>query len=128
MKPLFDFLVKLFILSVILWTVILFGPVSGNIQLPAVFLAWILVFVNTIGGYLLFEYAFEKESAVFTRVVFGGVVVRLLILMFAVAVVMIRKMVDIDQFVFSLFAFYCSYVILEILGYQKKNKQKKNAA
>ncbi|NTV98917.1 MAG: hypothetical protein HGA70_07125 [Chlorobiaceae bacterium] len=128
MKPLFDFLVKLCILSVILWAVILFGPVSGNIQIPAVFLAWMLVFVNTVVGYLLFEYAFEKESAVFTKIVFGGVAVRLLILMLAVAVVLLRKMVNIDQFVFSLFAFYCSYVILEILGYQKKNKQKKNAA
>jgi hypothetical protein len=128
MKPLFDFLVKLCILSVILWAVILFGPVSGNIQLPAVFLAWILVAANTVGGYLLFEYAFEKDSAVFTKVVFGGVAVRLLILMIAVAVVLVGKMVDNNQFVFSLFAFYCSYVILEILGYQKKNKLKKNAA
>ncbi|NTW55507.1 MAG: hypothetical protein HGB20_00490 [Chlorobiaceae bacterium] len=128
MKPLFDFLVKLCILSVILWVVILYGPVSGVIQLPAVLSAWVLVFVNTVAGYLLFEYAFEKESAVFTKFVFGGLVVRLLILMLAVAVVIIRKMVDTDQFVFSLFAFYCSYVILEILGYQKKNKQKKKAA
>ncbi len=128
MKPLFDFLVKLCILSVILWVVILYGPVSGVIQLPAVLSAWVLVFVNTVAGYLLFEYAFEKESAVFTKFVFGGLVVRLLILMLAVAVVIVRKMVDTDQFVFSLFAFYCSYVILEILGYQKKNKQKKKAA
>jgi hypothetical protein len=128
MKPLFDFFIKLCILSLILWAVILFGPVSDTIQIPAVFLAWILVFVNTVIGYLLFEYAFEKESAVFTKIVFGGVAARLLVLMLAVAVVLFRKMVDIDQFVFSLFAFYCSYVILEILGYQKKNKQKKNAA
>ena len=128
MNPLFDFLVKLCILSVILWVVILYGPVSGVIQLPAVLSAWVLVFVNTVAGYLLFEYAFEKESAVFTKFVFGGLVVRLLILMLAVAVVIVRKMVDTDQFVFSLFAFYCSYVILEILGYQKKNKQKKKAA
>lgn len=128
MKPLFDFLLKLCILSVILWAVILFGPVSGSIQLPAVFLAWAMVAVNTLAGYLLFEYAFEKDSAVFTKVVFGGLAVRLLILMLAAAVVLVRKVVDIDQFVFSLFAFYCSYVILEILGYQKKNKQKKKAA
>ncbi|TLU88569.1 MAG: hypothetical protein FDX30_00640 [Chlorobium sp.] len=128
MKPLFDFLLKLCILSVILWGVILFGLGSGNVHYSAVFLAWIMVVINAVVGYLLFEYAFEKESSLFTKVVFGGLVIRMLILMTAVAVVLIGKMVDTNDFIYSLFAFYCIYVIVEILGYQKKNKQKKNAA
>lgn len=128
MKPLFDFLLKLCILSGILWGVILFGPVSGSVHYSAVFLSWVMVVINAVAGYLLFEYAFEKESSVFTKVVFGGLVVRMLILMMAVAVVLVGKIVDTNDFVYSLFAFYCIYVIIEILGYQKKNKQKKNAA
>ncbi len=44
-----------------------------------------------------------------------------------VAVIIIRNLVVINDFVFSFFAFYCIYVIVEILGYQKKNKQKETA-
>jgi len=46
-------------------------------------------------------------------------------LMVLVAVVIIRNFAVVNDFVFSFFAFYCIYVIVEILGYQKKNKQKK---
>jgi len=128
MKPLFEFFIKLCILSVILWAVVFFALDSGATDRYSVFLAWIMVVTNTVAGYLLFEYALDKESVVFTKVVFGGLMVRLLLLMVLIAVVLIRQLAVINDFVFSFFAFYCIYVIVEILGYQKKNKQKKNTA
>ena len=128
MKPLFDFFIKLCILSVVLWVVIYTGLRPGSFDLHSVFVAWIMVIVNAVTGYLLFEYAVDKESAVFTKVVFGGLTVRMLVLMLLIAVVIIRGMVVVNDFVLSFFAFYCIYVIVEILGYQKKNKQKKNTA
>ncbi len=128
MKPLFDFLIKLCILSVILWAVIYWGIAPGSIDLQAVFLAWVMVVVNALAGYLLFDYALERESIVFTRVVFGGLVIRLFLLMVLVALIIARDLVAVYDFVLSFFAFYCIYVIVEILGYQKKNKQKKNVA
>ncbi|MBM3163472.1 MAG: hypothetical protein FJZ79_09235 [Chlorobi bacterium] len=128
MKPIFDFLIKLCILSVVLWAVILLGLAPGSVDLHAVFFAWAMVVANALGGYLLFEYAFDRESSVFTKVVFGGLAARLLLLMILVAVVMALKLVAVYDFVLSFFAFYCIYVIVEILGYQKKNKQKKNVA
>lgn len=128
MKPLFDFLIKLCILSVILWAVIYWGIAPGSIDLHAVFLAWIMVVVNALAGYMLFEYAFDRESIVFTKVVFGGLALRLLLLMALVALIIARDFVAVYDFVLSFFAFYCIYVIVEILGYQKKNKQKKNVA
>ncbi len=128
MKPLFEFFIKLCILSVILWGIIfsVLGP--GSADLYSVFLSWIMVVSNTAVGYLLFEYALDKESAVFTKVVFGGLIVRMLLMMVIIAVVIFRHLAVINDFVFSFFAFYCIYVIVEILGYQKKNKQKKNIA
>ncbi|TLU87405.1 MAG: hypothetical protein FDX21_00765 [Chlorobium sp.] len=128
MKPLFEFFIKLCILSVILWGIIftVLGP--GSADLYSVFLAWIMVVSNTAVGYLLFEYALDKESALFTKVVFGGLIVRMLLMMVIIAVVIFRHLAVINDFVFSFFAFYCIYVIVEILGYQKKNKQKKNIA
>ncbi|MFZ4523990.1 MAG: hypothetical protein ACOYOE_00200 [Chlorobium sp.] len=128
MKPLFEFFIKLCILSVILWAIVFFGLDPGATDLHSVFLAWIMVVSNTVIGYLLFEYALDKESQVFTKVVFGGLMVRLLLLMVLIAVVLVRQLAVINDFVFSFFAFYCIYVIIEILGYQKKNKQKKNTA
>ncbi len=128
MKPLFEFFVKLCILSFVLWGVIFSVLGTGTIDLHSIFLAWIMVVANTIAGYLLFDYAFDKESAVFTKFVFGGLTARLLFLMVLVAIIIIINLAVINDFVFSFFAFYCIYVIVEILGYQKKNKQKKNTA
>ena len=128
MKPLFDFLLKMFILTVILWGVTLWGSGQYTIDLYAVFTAWFMVALNTLIGYLLFEYAFEKEQAVFTKVVFGGLVVRLLVLMVLVAVIIVQQFFTVSDFILSFFAFYCIYVIIEILGYQNRNKQKKKVA
>jgi hypothetical protein len=128
MKPLFDFLIKILILSVILWGVIFWSATEYNIDLGSVFVAWILIAANSLIGYLLFERAFDKSQAEYTKVVFGGLVVRLLVLMVLVAFVILQSLVVINDFVVSFFAFYCIYVIVEILGYQKKNKQKKRVA
>lgn len=125
MKPLFDFLVKLCILSVILWGVIYWGGASYPIDMPSVFAAWVMVALNTLVGYLLFEYAFDKESKIFTLVVFGGVTLRLLVIMALVLVINLLHMVKSIDFVVSFISFYCIYLVLEVLGYQKKNQQKK---
>jgi len=128
MKPLFDFLLKLCILSVILWGVTFWSVGQYGIDIGAVFTAWIMVVINSLAGYLLFEYAYDKDQPTFTKLVFGGVTLRLLVLMVLVAVIIVQRLVAVDDFVISFFAFYCIYMILEILGYQKKNKQKKKVA
>jgi hypothetical protein len=128
MKPLFDFLVKLCILSVILWGVIYWAYRGYPFDLASVFTAWLMVVLNALAGYLLFEYAFEKESAVFTTVVFGGVALRLLVMMAIVLVVNLLDLVATLDFVISFIAFYCIHLIVEILGYQKKNQLKNNVA
>ncbi|MCE1272985.1 MAG: hypothetical protein HGB01_07935 [Chlorobiaceae bacterium] len=128
MKPLFDFLVKLFILSVILWGVIYWGYSRYPFDMPSVFIAWVMVALNALVGYLLFEYAFDKESKIFTLVVFGGVTLRLLVIMALVLVINVLHMVKSIDFVVSFISFYCIYLVVEILGYQKKNQLKKNAA
>ncbi len=128
MKPLFEFFIKLCILSVILWGVLYFPLEAGRVDFWALFLAWTMVVLNTIAGYLLFDYAIDKDSSSFTKVVFGGLAVRMLLMMALIAVVILKDLAVVNDFVFSFFAFYCIYVIVEILGYQKKNKQKKNTA
>jgi len=128
MKPLFDFLIKILILSVVLWGVIFWGAAEYGFDIGAVFAAWIMIAANSLVGYLLFEYAFDKSQSDFTKVVLGGLGLRLLVLMAFVAFFIVRDLVAINEFVVSFFAFYCIYVIVEILGYQKRNKQKKRVA
>lgn len=128
MKPLFDFLIKLFILSVILWGFIYWGASKYSFDMGSVFIAWIMIALNSLIGYLLFEYAFEKESKVFTLVVFGGVALRLLVIMALVLVINLLGMVESIDFVVSFISFYCIYLVVEVLAYQKKNQMKKNAA
>ncbi|NTW68454.1 MAG: hypothetical protein HGB23_01230 [Chlorobiaceae bacterium] len=128
MKPLFDFILKLCILTIVLWGMIYTLLDPGSVDYRSIFIAWSMVFVNTLAGYLIFEYAFARESQVFTIAVFGGLTVRLLLLMVLVFVIIFRDLAVVNDFVVSLFAFYCIYLIVEILGYQKKNKQKKNTA
>jgi hypothetical protein len=128
MKPLFDFLIKLCILSVVLWGFILSTLGPAGFDFRSVFIAWIMVVLNTLAGYLIFEYAFDKPSQVFTIAVFGGLTVRLFLMMALVFVIIFRHLAVKGDFVISFFAFYCIYLIVEILGYQKKNKQKKNTA
>lgn len=128
MKPLFDFLLKLCILTVILWGGIYWAYTQYPFSLLSVFTAWSMVVFNTLSGYLLFEYAFEKESKVFTTIVFGGVALRLLLMMILVLVVNLLGWVTTIDFVVSFIALYCMYMIVEILGYQKKNKMKKNVS
>uniref|UniRef100_Q3ANW7 Uncharacterized protein n=1 Tax=Chlorobium chlorochromatii (strain CaD3) TaxID=340177 RepID=Q3ANW7_CHLCH len=126
MKPLFDFLLKLCILSLVLWGAILYALDPSSVDYYSIFIAWVMMFSNTLVGYLLFEYAIDKDSVVFNKIVFGGLALRLLALMVLVAIFIVGKLVAVNDFVFSVFAFYCIYVVVEILGYQKKNKQKKN--
>jgi hypothetical protein len=128
MKPLFDFLLKLFILTVILWGVIYWGHTKYPVDLPTVFTAWVMVALNALIGYLLFEYAFDRESRIFTLIVFGGLTLRLLVIMALVLVINLLHMVKPIDFVVSFISFYCIYLVVEILGYQKKNQLKKNAA
>lgn len=128
MKPLFDFLLKLIILSVVLWGVIYWGYARYPIDLSSVFTAWVMVALNALIGYMLFEYAFDKESKIFTLVVFGGVTLRLLVIMALVLVINLLHLVKPIDFVVSFISFYCIYLVVEILGYQKKNQLKKNAA
>ena len=51
MKPIFEFFIKLCILSVILWGVIFAALNPGSVDYHSVFLAWIMVVTNAVAVY-----------------------------------------------------------------------------
>ena len=124
MRPLFDFLLKMFIFSLTLWGAIYFW-LSPQVNTEPIFYAWLLMAVNTLVGYLIFENAYGDDAGTFNMYVFGGFGVRLLAVMVIVAIVLINDLLPIKEFLLSMFAFYVVYVILEIIGYQKKNQYEK---
>lgn len=126
MKPLFDFLIKMLIFSLTLWSAIYFliGFESEEV-IKAVFYAWLIMAVNTLVGYLVFEKVYGSDNTTFNLFVLGGLGLRLMLIMVLVAFIVLMEWLLVKEFLLSMFVFYVVYVILEILGYQKKNQFEK---
>ncbi len=98
----------------------------GDREVTAGFIAGALIsFLNVLGGYISIEYAFEKPSVTFLKVILGGMGIRLLLIA-AVVVVLIKFFhFHVYSLTASLFFFYFLFVILEIMFVNKKTSVKK---
>ena len=76
--------------------------------------------LNIALGYAVVEYAFNKSMTTFTKVVIGGIGIRLVFLLGAMLVLIIPAGLHAAALMFSLFYFYIVYLVLEILFIQKK--------
>ncbi len=76
--------------------------------------------VNVLLGYLAVEYSFEKSYGVFLRTVFGGMGLRLLLMLAALAALIALANVHAMALTMSLLGFYVIYLVLEILFLQRK--------
>lgn len=114
------------IFSLTLWTAIYFGIGFESVKLTqAIFYAWLIMAANSLVGYLMFEKAYGEESKTFNLYVLGGLGLRLMIIMMIVAFILVNDLLLTREFLLSMFVFYVAYVVLEILGYQKKNQFEK---
>ncbi|NTV45822.1 MAG: hypothetical protein HGB11_04725 [Chlorobiales bacterium] len=114
------------IFSLTLWVAIYYViGFSSPTTTAAIFWAWLIMALNTLAGYLIFDRSYGKAIGKFNVHVMGGLAIRLLISLLVVAVIIIKDWLPFKPFVFSLFAFYTVYVILEIMGYLKKNQFEK---
>jgi len=98
----------------------------GDREITAGLLAGALIsFLNVLGGYLSIEYAFEKSSATFLKVILGGMGIRLLLI--AVVVLALIKVFHFHVYSLtaSLFFFYLLFMILEIRFVNRKISVKK---
>ncbi|NTW48276.1 MAG: hypothetical protein HGB19_00810 [Chlorobiales bacterium] len=114
------------IFSLTLWVAIYFViGFSSPATTAAIFFAWLIMGLNSLAGYVIFDRAYGKNIGKFNVYVMGGLGVRLLISLLVVALVILKEWLPFKPFVFSLFAFYTVFVILEIMGYLKKNQFEK---
>ena len=86
----------------------------------AVLLGALLSTVNVLLGYAAIEYAYDKSYSTFLKAVFGGMGVRLLLLLGGMVVLIRVFAVNAIALTISLFGFYAVFLVLEILFIQRK--------
>jgi len=75
---------------------------------------------NIVAGFLAIEYSFERSYTTFLKVVLGGMGVRMLIMLVALAVLIKIFGFHAAALTISLLGFYAVYLVLEVLFIQKK--------
>jgi len=76
--------------------------------------------LNVLLGFAAIEYAFDKSMTAFTSTLIGGMGIRLLVLLGALALLIAAAGVHVAALTISLFYFYTVYLVVEILYIQKK--------
>ena len=88
--------------------------------LTAVIAGALLSTLNIAVGYAAIEYAFNKSMTTFTKVVIGGMGIRLLVILAAMVFLIAVVQLHVAALTLSLLYFYAVYLVLEILFIQKK--------
>lgn len=86
----------------------------------ALITAKILTAIHFIAGYALMSAGLKKADKSFIKIVFGGMVIRLFLMLGAIF--MGQKLLNVrdNSFIFSVFIFYFYYLTLEIYSLSKK--------
>ncbi len=88
----------------------------------SLFYGFIFPTINFILGIISINYGFEKDDKMFLIIVFGGLVLRMIIMLVLIITTLKFLFVSLNSFIFTTFIFYFYYLIVEIfLLTQKKN-------
>jgi hypothetical protein len=88
--------------------------------MTAVAVGAILSTANVLLGYLAIEFAFDKSVSTFFKAVLGGMGLRMLFMLGALAVLIGVVRMHAVALTASMLGFYAVYLVLEILFIQKK--------
>ncbi len=80
----------------------------------SIVIGWLIVFVNIVIGLIAFNLSKDKENKSFLKIYFGGMIIRLLLLLMIIFITL--KFIGINpiSFLFSLFIFYVINQIIEL--------------
>ena len=97
---------------------------TGSINLVVPFLiGWILCFTNSVAGIIVIEKAFKDSGKGFFNTVLLSMVVRMFLMVGAVAILIMLLKVDKINLAVSLFLFYFLFLVLEINYLQSRQKR-----
>jgi hypothetical protein len=89
----------------------------------SIFLGWIIVLVSIVIGILAFELSKKKNNKTFLKIYFGGMIFRLILLLFLIFAFLKYIGINPVSFLFSLFIFYIINQIIELRYILNSNKK-----
>jgi hypothetical protein len=98
---------------------------ASTVQIYSFAAGYGISLLNALIGYKLNTMAFARPTKSFMVLVFGGMGIRLLIVMMILLVILVYTNLDSMSLVASVFFFYTLFIILEIYFLQKLQSQAK---
>lgn len=99
-----------------------FSEKSDSKELLSLFYGFLFPTVNFIFGLFTIQFGFEKSDKIFLIIVFGGLIIRLFLMLALILMALKFLFVSLNSFIFTTFIFYFYYLIVEIfILTQKKN-------
>jgi hypothetical protein len=102
------------LLLVIIFLILYFFHQFSDNDLTAFIYGFSLTTLNFIGGTLSIKIALDKENKGFLSIIFGGILVRMMLMLGAVYLGLQFLEIKTDVFIFVIFIFYSFYLIAEI--------------
>ena len=98
-----------------------FGILDSK-EFNSLFYGFLFASINFLLGILSIHFGFEKSDNIFLILVFGGLIVRLFLMLILIVIALKFLFVSLYSFIFTTFILYFYYLIVEILILtQKKN-------
>ena len=122
--PLSSFLRELLITSAVIWLIALY-PVYlyvSSSQLYSSFAGFALSLLNALSGYMINNFALKQSVRKFMLTIFGGMCIRLLILLAVLGLIIRFTTLDSVYLISSLFLFYIVFISIEILNLHRIQK------
>lgn len=94
----------------------------GMSALTGMIVALVLTTVNVLVGYWLIVRSIDKSMNDFMKKVFGGMVVRMFILMGVIAFILLATKIHQNSFIISLFISYICKSVIEIIFINKRSQ------
>lgn len=82
--------------------------------------ALLITLVNFVIGNILLKYGFAKPDKVFLTTVFGGMILRLFLVLISIIISIKLLKMSQDSFIFAIFTFYIFFLTLEIIDLVKR--------
>lgn len=116
-KSLFSIIPTFFILS--LTTFYLTNRFDTQLFLSLLY-GFLFPTFNFILGYWSIQFGLEKSDKIFLIIVFGGLIVRLFMMLILIVTALKLLFVSLNSFIFTTFIFYFYYLLVEIFVLTRK--------
>jgi len=98
---------------------------ASSLQISSIIYGYLISLVNVLIGYGLTGIAFEKKVKSFMVIVFGGMLVRMLLVAVLLLILLYIAQLDAASLVASVFFFYFLFISIEIKFLFKKSSENK---